>query len=68
MWDLNYDTNEPIQRTEPDSQIENKLMVTKGERVGRDKLGVWDLQVQITTYKINNKVRLMAQGELHSVS
>ena len=68
MWDLNYDTNEPIQRTEPDSQIENKLMVTKGERVGRDKLGVWDLQVQITTYKIHNKVRLMAQGELHSVS
>lgn len=68
MWDLNYDTNEPIQRTEPDSQIENKLMVTKGERVGRDKLGVWDLQVQITTYKINNKVRLMAQGELYSVS
>ena len=43
-------------------------MVTKGERVGRDKIGVWDLQIQITTYKINNKVLLMAQGELYSVS
>ena len=24
------------------TDIENKLMVTKGERAGRDKLGVWD--------------------------
>ena len=29
-------------QTESLSHIENKLMVTKGERVGRDKLGVWD--------------------------
>ena len=67
MWNLKYDTNEHIQRTGPDSQTENKLMVTKGERVGRDKLGVWDLQIQITTSKINNKVLLMAQGTIFSI-
>ena len=43
MWNLKHDTNELIYKTETDSDIENKLMVTKGERrVGRDKLGVWD--------------------------
>ena len=34
-------TNELIYKTKIDSQTENKLMVTKGER-GGDKLGVWD--------------------------
>ena len=30
-------------KEKPDSDIENKLVVTKGEReVGRGKLGVWD--------------------------
>ena len=44
MWNLKYDTNELIYETETDSKdIENKLMVTKGERGwGRDKVGVWD--------------------------
>ena len=33
MCNLNYDTNELIYKTEIDSQdIENKLMVTKGEK------------------------------------
>ena len=41
MWNLKYGTNELIYKTEIDSAIENKLMVTKGERGwGRDKLGV----------------------------
>ena len=40
MWNLKYDTNELIYKTE--AVVENKLMVTKGERVGRAKLGVWD--------------------------
>ena len=44
------------------TDTENKLMVTKGERVGRDKLGVWDQQIQNTTYKINNKVLLYSTG------
>jgi len=34
MWNLKYDTNEIIYKTEIDSDIENKLMATKGERWG----------------------------------
>ena len=42
MWNLKKnDTSELICKTEIDSQIENKLMVNKGERE-RGKLGVWD--------------------------
>ena len=32
MWNLKYDTNGLIYKTEADSDIENKFMVTKGER------------------------------------
>ena len=42
MWNVKYDPNEVIYKTETDSDIENKLMVTKGERGGEGKLGVWD--------------------------
>ena len=38
MWNLKNNTNEPIHKTETDSQ---KLMVTKRAR-GEAKLGVWD--------------------------
>ena len=34
IWNLKYDTNECIYKTEIDSDIENKLMVTKGDGVG----------------------------------
>ena len=33
------DRNERIYKTEVDSDIENKFMVTKG---GEDKVGIWD--------------------------
>ena len=33
--------------------IENKLMVNKGERDRRDKLGVWDYRGHTTIYKID---------------
>ena len=39
--------------------IENKLMVTKGERGGRDKLGVWDLQIHTIIYKIGKQQDLL---------
>ena len=47
---LKNDTNELVtkqkqkkKQTETDSTgLENKLRVTKGERWGRDKVGVWD--------------------------
>ena len=39
MWNLKYDTNELICKTERLTDIENKLLVTKGERErGRDKI------------------------------
>ena len=31
MWNLKYDTNEPIYGTETDSQPENRLAVAKGK-------------------------------------
>ena len=36
------DTNELIYKINRPTDIENKLTVTKGERRGRDILGVWD--------------------------
>ena len=30
-------------------------MVTKGEKRGRDKLGVWDQQIHTTMYKIDKQ-------------
>ena len=47
MWNLKYNTNEHIYERETDSRhrkqdIENKRMVTKGERRERDELGIWD--------------------------
>ena len=37
-------------------------MVTKGERGGRDKLGIWDYQMHTTINKINNKDLLYSTG------
>ena len=34
MWDLKYDTNEPIYKTETDSDTENRLVVANGEEEG----------------------------------
>ena len=34
VWNLNYDANELLDKTEIVSDIENKLMVTQGERGG----------------------------------
>ena len=38
MWDLKDNPNESIYKTKRDSDIENKLMFTEGEKEGRDKL------------------------------
>ena len=43
MWNLKYNTNEPIYKTETDTDTENRLVVAKGDGGwGRDGLGVWD--------------------------
>ena len=39
MWNLKYDTNELIYKTETDSQTENRLVVAKGRGVGEDWIG-----------------------------
>ena len=35
MWNLKYNTNEPICETEIESHIESRLVVAKGEEGGR---------------------------------
>ena len=42
MWNLKSNTSESIYKTERLTDIENKLVVTKGERERGDKLGLWD--------------------------
>ena len=34
MWNLKYGANEPIYKTESDSEIKNRLVVAKGEGEG----------------------------------
>ena len=49
MWNLKYDTNEPIYKTETDSQTENRLVVAKREGGG----GIdWDLGLADANYYI----------------
>ena len=40
-------------KKQTDSQTENKLVVTKAGRLGGDKLGAEDQQIQTTTCEIN---------------
>ena len=56
IWNLKYDPNEFLYKTETDSYIKSKLMVTKrgsgGEEGGSRSLGE---QIQTTRYKINKQ-------------
>ena len=49
MWNLKYDTNERIYKTE------TNLWLPKGKREGRDKSGAWDEHTHTTVYKIGNQ-------------
>ena len=43
MWDLKNDTNEPIYKSETDSQTSKiNFWLPNGKGEGRDKLEVWD--------------------------
>ena len=42
MWNLKKHVNELIYKTQTERDLENKLMVIKGERGGSDKPGIWD--------------------------
>ena len=41
-WNLEYDTNELIYKTETDSQTKNRLVISRGGRKGKEGLAVWD--------------------------
>ena len=49
-----YDGNELIYQTETDLDLENKLMVTKGEGGRRDKLGNWDGHWHTAIFQMDN--------------
>ena len=57
MWNLKekkkYKWTYIKNRNRP-TDIENRLMVTKGGKGGREKLGDWDWHIHPTTYKIDN--------------
>ena len=43
MWNLKYNTNELIYKTEIDPQTQKtNFWLPKGKGEGKDKLGVWD--------------------------
>ena len=51
MWNLNYDTNEPIYRTETDSETQRTDCGCQGEEEKEwDGLGVWSQQIQTITF------------------
>ena len=43
MWNVNYVTNELIDKTNKLTSTENRLVVDKGEEEkARDEMGIWD--------------------------
>ena len=44
------------------TDVDNKLKVFKGKGGKRDKLGVWNQQIQTSRYKIENKDLLYSMG------
>ena len=62
MWHLKYGTNEPIYRTEGLTDVENGLVVAKGEgwewdgcEFGASKLLLWEwISKEVLTYSTGN--------------
>ena len=57
MWNLKkkWYKGTYIQNRNRPTDIENKLMATKGEGGERDKLGAWDEYIHTTIYEIDNQ-------------
>ena len=71
MWNLKYGTNEPIYKTETDSQtIDIRLVVAKGDQGRkRDGLGVWGWQMQTITFRMDKQQGPTVQHrELYPIS
>ena len=49
------DTNKLIYKTETLTDLENKLMITRGKGMRREKLGIWDWCEHSIIFKINNQ-------------
>ena len=63
MWNLKNVTNEPTYKTEIRlTDTEKKRMIAKGEKGGRNKLGVWDRHIHTIICKTNNKDLLYRTG------
>ena len=52
---LKNDTNEHIYKTETHRHKQQIYVRQRGKAGWMDKLGVWDLQIQTTIYKIDNQ-------------
>ena len=65
-WNLKYGTNEPIYKTETDSETQRSdLWLLRG----RGGLGVWDQQMQTIIYKMDKQQGPTVQDrELYSIS
>ena len=56
MWNLKYDTNEPVYKTVTDSQTQRTKLWSPGQReVGRDGLGVWGWQMQTIMFRMDKQ-------------
>ena len=53
MWNLKYGTDEPIYRTETDSDIENRLVIAKGEGERREEMG--SLRLVDATFRMDKQ-------------
>ena len=69
MWNLKYDTNELIYETERDRHREQTCGCQGGGGWERDKLGVWDQQMQTIIYRMDKQQGPTVQHrELYSIS
>ena len=56
MWNLKYGTNEPVDKTETDSQTERTdLRLPKGMGREWDGLGVWGWKLQTMTFRVGKQ-------------
>ena len=53
MWNVKYDTHEPIYETNRVRDIEINLWLPSRVGVGRDGVGLWDQQMQTGIYKMD---------------
>ena len=70
MWNLKNDSNELIYKTETDSHTsKTNFWLPKGEGDERDKLVIWDQQIQTTMYTTDKQQGPTVQDrELYSMS